>query len=394
MFNLAITYAVGDGVEQDKAKAEHWGQEALGSGYAPAYLPASYPDVWWQIMQQTKLRAPAHLAELHRVVRNLLSKGHGVERSGTVSHYTDVDAVLSMLGHDGNEPGVLRMYNISYANDPQEGMALVKYAEDKHKGHPLVGFFSGLSGSKTGENMPFFGEHVYFVSFSEAKDRLDLWRFYGRDGAGACLVIPKEAFADPSQAHQIAGSFMDYRTKLRQGKLSDIPSKERQTQDRGRDPDPPLILWRVLYSPKAKDTALDSLCAPLENIAKVKSACSSIQNADKAIDEAVQVILAELLYLHKNTEYEREGELRVMAVRYLTSENVSGDRPAIQVDGRGRLYLETPRILFKTRGHEIVIGPKVAEYFEARLHLLYLLRKQKIPETYVTVSPSRVPYQP
>lgn len=98
-----------------------------------------------------------------------------------VYHYTDINALISILGKDRI---VLRATNILYLNDPHELIEGITAINDiqKNKIHP--GAFRSY----------------YITSFSSSKDNLSMWGMYAANGNGCALAFD---FDELSKGYEI-----------------------------------------------------------------------------------------------------------------------------------------------------------------------------------------------
>ena len=103
-----------------------------------------------------------------------------------VTHYTSLSAATSMLRDlaDG-KVAVLRLYDTSHCNDPDEGNHLVRQ-------------LSSIDGCRWLERESLVG-HAYITSFVRSQDDKDMsdnlvfWRTYGKDGTGCSLTVAVRA---------------------------------------------------------------------------------------------------------------------------------------------------------------------------------------------------------
>ena len=74
----------------------------------------------------------------------------------------------------------------AYVNDPTEGQRLRKFCPPG-KANPLAVLYEGIEkpNALTWQGKDF---HVFVACFSLQPDSLNLWRFYGRNGAGFSIV--------------------------------------------------------------------------------------------------------------------------------------------------------------------------------------------------------------
>ena len=150
--------------------------------------------------------------EIEELKRKDLDGLHASEvdtvRNG-IAHFISIDALYSMLplnhnGHtDRSQRNLVRLYNVQYFNDPQEGQLLLDRNIPASK--LIRAFFLHAASNESEESvqsnafesLPLLGLafSVYVSSFTLRTDFLDLWRAYGRDGKGYCIVTPFDSFS-------------------------------------------------------------------------------------------------------------------------------------------------------------------------------------------------------
>jgi TPR repeat protein len=286
---------------------------------------------------------PALFASTLRVLESLWSTVDTIRREKHVLtqddcreglvHYTDAIALSSMLaGGRSEKKNFVRLYSTAYVNDPKEGTRLQTYSRSIPD-DPLKGLFPDTGGAYLPISWEAKEFHVFIGCFSMEADKLDLWRFYGRDGQGFGVVTPFSAFNDSSAAGMIRGPW----------------TKEAALAPR-------LTLYKVLYKDSEARDALDMLRGPLRQL---KRKTLELEKHDAALKDEVgriaALVISELLYLYKHEDYASEREVRAIEARAL------GD-PKLQRQGNGpfaKLFVETPAFLFHEKGSQIIVGPKV-----------------------------------
>jgi hypothetical protein len=276
-------------------------------------------------------------------------------------------------------------------NDPLEGRALIKFAEDILKvdlaaratgprpsfgGWPhsisqpwliqapaenlpllvwrqLNGIIHGLYAppppSATGwyEPRAVPSSEIYLVSFCNDKDRLDLWRPYGDDGKGVCMVMPLEA-----AAKLVANTKWTF--------------------------------YRVMYSEPSMLRAWILLETPL--IAAWQESKRLPANDQTTARKKILDTVSSVLHLYKHHQFETENEIRLIyRGRRSTprTENVRGDR---------RPVLDTDAFFLKGSACQIILGPKTLER-SRRIASLQVLLRQVFKRDMPQVQISGVPYQ-
>jgi TPR repeat protein len=316
-----------------------------------------------------------------------IRKKHLISGSKKLAHFTTWPAIESIMTLDSTERArnCLRLYHVEYMNDPSEGQRLLSFKGDsKSRKSARAGATSKrLKELFEGHYFSSFEKHnstksllpsVFTVSLTQEADRLDLWRAYGRDGAGYCLVLPVEQEAGESAYVRNRSASLGF--------LSDAIDNDDDRQKKKHDI--PCLYW-IQYSDKEVIAALDAIATPLDTVLGLKDKMPD--SAWKEVASCATAILIELLYLYKDEQYSTEKEARALSVMRL-------DHPRVQPDERtpGRLYCETAPFLFNTPGSEVILGPKVQDATAAIWNIRYRLTKMGIDGNTV-VRKSSVPYR-
>lgn len=380
MYEFALVNARGNTADNSMPLAIDLMQKSARAGFMRAMVISQLPNSieTWDLF-----------IDLLDTVTDIRSEHHyDAERLNqeniVVCQYTTLDAIYSMLGrgHEISEEqktNHLRMYNIGYVNDPQEGRALIKSSQ---KSNYLFRLADG------GKGISEISKFTYFTSTSNARDRLDLWRAYGRDGKGCCLVIPNKLFRERSQDITTLPWYERHRQECRE------PDNESDVQDVGKTPPTvniPMCLYSVKYTSKAKREALKTLKKPIGGILKLLKRLGSNNNDKTKIDDAVRMILAEILFLFKDAEYESEKEFRMLSMHLDSDYRLSLDEEK-RDSGVRHLFVPSKNVLFNQPGYEIIIGPKVTNAYPVQREMEYLLQVNGWRQN-VKVSVSEVKYR-
>lgn len=213
---------------------------------------------------------------------------------------------------------------------------------------------------------------VYCGSFTLSVDRLDLWRAYGRDGFGYCLVIPFSTFKQKLEFNE-AKLFSD-------ALFSGDESRVAIGMNQSKAP----ALYRIRYKQKEAVAALKTLRPILVALKKIKEDKSEIAGG---VDSLVRLIVSDILYLYKNEEYASEKEARMIVMRSIAD-------PTLKLDDNQppRIYTETKSFLFSEEGTHIIIGPKVVDKVAAELNLKYRLARHQLLDR-TSIKWSKVQYR-
>lgn len=293
-----------------------------------------------------------------------------------VAHYTTLEALCNMLPDGKGTPilgkNFIRLYNVSYMNDPDEGKQLIH----RSKNDPLKRFcLHELFDDEVltdAHHKLFWGDAeytIYVSSFTQNVDRLDLWRAYGGDGASFAIETPfsTNIFARSSQSLIRNAMFGG------KGVAKPVP---------GTDVVRPT-LYRVKY---AKGEMEGTLTALNEHLNKFLNFIRGEAKAGE-LKKIARVLLSEVLYLYKHNDYKNEKEARIMAMFDISDPRLSLDerKPA-------KIYAETEPFLFK-EGSKIYIGPKVKDKVGAEYELKYRITHQDESLRKTTVAYSKVQYR-
>ncbi|MFC4930894.1 tetratricopeptide repeat protein [Massilia sp. GCM10023247] len=436
MYNLALMYYVGEFGELDRSQAAAWLEKAaglrdadamfvlakmhkfdefpgsdeqkalalfsaaaeLGHPEAPSFLPNPMIAAVLASLEAEKveaeLRAKAAVAleNLEERFFDLRSK-HLIQEPVTLAHFTTWSAIESLLSLEPGKDGrnCLRQYLVDYMNDPSEGRRLLNFCElessaefpDARAASELLRelfdtqyFGSFARHNSTAHLLP----SVFTVSLTQESDRLDLWRAYGRDGEGYCLVLPI-----PDRERSVVHVRNRDSSKVFLPEQSATDEEDAEGQLLGKIVvEPPLLYW-IKYQDEDVVELLEELMEPLSAVLELQAAVSP--PVWDRIASCATAILLELLYLFKDEQYSTEKEARALTVMRL-------DNPKIRIDERkpGCLYCETPAFLFGAPQSEVILGPKVDKPTAALWNIRYRLTQLGFDGNTV-VKRSRVPYR-
>jgi hypothetical protein len=256
-------------------------------------------------------------------------------------HYTDEAALKSMLNLKAEDTkNHLRLYSISGVNDPNEGKLLTGQKLVGKKKNPLnniikTDLHGGMKALWRGRTI-----QIFIGSFSvEAHesndvsgDRLDLWRFYGRDGKGISISMPLSDFDDSSALNVMNGAWFKVPTLA-----------------------PLTNLYKVLYQKNEVDDTLKKLSTPIKKI--ITKGQRIDEKSREAIYNIAHMVISELLYLYKEVHFKNEEEVRIVQAKHLGDEKIKHH----QNEGVtfSKVYVEWSGNLFRSPGSVITIGPKI-----------------------------------
>lgn len=357
MYETAIAYGTCKGTEEDASEFYRWARNAVRAGHNKAFIALGLAELHTEgLITPQNISNILHLLDQlrHEVQRikleHVLSEDQAPDG---VAHFTTLETLHSMLPSAGTPSysstrgtsNFLRLYNLSYVNDPQEGQILLSGEDDEA--------LSGLAFS------------VYVGSFTLRSDRLDLWRAYGLDGTGYCIVTPIQSFLQRVGASDQA--------------FAGLAASEADSSDIA------LTLYKVEYEKEIIDSTSTRLDKHRTKIEKARDKLAGKVTDKEAVvrrqvDLTVRAILSDVLYLYKHEEYSSEKEVRMLAPFAISARAVCADERS-----PARLFVQTRPFLFSP-GSKIIIGPKVPNKEAVRLELKHRLDRNGHSEVDVVVS--------
>ena len=379
VLSLAHAFKEGAGVGEDQLsylswlkKAADWGSSEAAAEYAMHCRPTDPQNFTRYIAKASEagdnMRAyiykvvgeclPDSLPfdEVSKLLIDLLEKTEEIRKdkhsivttdpAAGIAHYTKPEALKNMLGNQAKQAkNLIRLYNIAYVNDPNEGKRLTHFKRKDDPGYcnPLKPFYREREEGDDVTTSKWQEFSVFLASFSLEPNNLNLWRFYGDDGTGFSVVTPLSAFNTALERGAMGGAW----ASQDEPSAAWSPLKSRAST---------ITLNQVLYKDSDVEATLSSLEPSLAALDKRLRSINDVAVED-SLRSATVTILSELMYLYKEHDYQDEREVRAVEARPLGSLDVqqhAGDRTSFS-----RLYLETAAVLFKSKGSSIIIGPKV-----------------------------------
>lgn len=171
---------------------------------------------------------------------------------------------------------------------------------------------------------------VFIGNFSTAKNKLPMWTLYGDDSKGCCLVFDDY--------------FFDKNNELIES-TSKADEKSVSPQE--------LTLYRVKYIDKDNLNDSDLIVDYLKKIASILDLFESIISKYESVRLWIKVLLDEIRFLFKDSDYDYENEVRIII--HAENSEIKAD------DGQNelsipRLYVNLQRkLIYK----EIILGSKI-----------------------------------
>ena len=388
MYKTAVAYGTRTGTKANATEFQRLARRALRAGQERAYMVTGLADLHRDgLINATQVATLLKIFEELRDVVQQIKVRQKLEKADAadgVAHFTTLEALYSMLptARPGTIEAVrerknsLRLYNVEYVNDPQEGRGLIEgHGNGREAIRELFPILAPSphedTGSPSYDSLPLWGLDfsVYVGSFTLLSDRLDLWRAYGNNGEGFCIVTPVSAFTElnGTTQHGFAG-------------LAAVMGEHREV---------PMTLYNVSYGDAEVTEVLAEIGPHLERLHEVRSKLEGLRRNGHVIKEKVnhtaRAILSDILYLYKNAEYDSEREVRMLAPFPISAVQVLADEKV-----PGKLYVKTRPFLF-VPGSKIIIGPRVASREAVRLELRHRLDRNE--HTGVSVEYSTIPYR-
>jgi len=371
MYHLALAYWRGTGSSVNFKQFSFWIKRALEAGYSRAFIPSRLADLKEKtsVTNQTLLALNKLLHQLYDEVIKIKKK-HIVKDSDAtngVAHFTTFEALTSMLPESptsDRKANRLRLYNFAYMNDPMEGKRLFD------AGGPLSTFFRPEGRS---ENPLSWEEHessVYIGSFTLRGDDLDLWRAYGGDGEGCCIVTPFEAFDQ---------ELINETGSRHGGEIVMVSEGDKEASN-----PVPNTLYAIHYEDKDLKETLGRLKGILGQLVEKRKLLAT--DAEQ-LDQIVRLVLSPILYLYKHEQYKSEKEARMLG-----DFDISANFLTLDARNPSRVFVEASDFLFRLNGSRIILGPKVLNGTVIELNLKYRLARNQFIET-TKVERSRVSYR-
>ena len=294
------------------------------------------------------------------VIESNLNQDQDLSQDEMLTHYSDINALHSMLRLPTDkkdlekykkEYPVVRLYNVAYMNDPEEGI----FIYDKETFNELV---------------PYLGEENYYYTYlssftSSNPDDLTMWRLYGRDGKGISITIPMKTLFPVSSMLESCCS--DLQKFIGEDYFVNAMRNEKN-----------ICLYKVQYDGNEMQTKISEQLMKLKTVINDNGDCNNEELVNSLMRSFVQAS-DEVRFLYKSSQYSIESEYRFLSFQTLESEAIKMDERAIP-----RLYINSKPI-FK-EGTIITIGPKVEDKIAIKLELEYRLKKYGCDGVSVVIS--------
>lgn len=277
----------------------------------------------------------------------------------SVFYYTSLHNLqLTLSDEDETTKHRLPLFHFNHMNDPREGQELTAtllslFGKSELSTDLLEPNKESLSSRKR-----LLNDYVFLKSFTKNDDSLPMWIHYGDAGKGCCVKVARDFFSN------FTSDLTDD-----EGTLDTYPDK---TEYR---------LHSVLYVKNGKPVksvsrkTSSSFNGMITSFSSLNNIYSDLQPETKAlVINCIQKITNRLRYLIKSSDYEYEGEMRIVVSRNIS--RLSKPDNGIKMtkpDDRNpipKVYMYTCKSI---PIEEVILGPKVNEcdnlipYLETKL---------------------------
>ena len=336
------------------------------------YVADQIADIYKNHAEEVGAKAFELYFWLLEAIANIQQKQlYAPQPNAEVAHYTSLHTLKSLA-----DKGRFRLYNAAYMNDPEEGRVFFDIM--KESGIDVrEGFY--------GDDAPPYPSPAYIGSFvkvdkkNEEKDKLFLWRTYGKhdgqEAAGACLIFKHEGIVFAKSPGSQTGAMQQLQSKL-------LMSEGVRQNPEERQPLKPA-LYKIVYSdeeipqefpltpamqlagiPSSDKWNKQELSEKLvESLKRIKGHIENEKDNEnkKELRKLVGDLLDTIRFLFKSRHYSEEKEVRVVQVRYYDDTETPQEPTDIQVDPAQtppRFYLETHE---NFRFSEVILGPQARD---------------------------------
>ena len=268
-----------------------------------------------------------------------------------VAHYTSLHT-LKNLSKSNNR---FRLYNVDYVNDPEEGQVFFKVMNEEHQIDIEKLFYESEAISYP--SPAYIGSFVRLEEENEQKDKLFLWRTYGKhdneEAAGVCLIFNNQQCFSRYATYQF-GSMEEH---------SDIPQEN-------------LDLYKIHYREKRDNELKEELKKLGEQLETMKKFIEGVraEETKDALRRLVCELLDSIRFLFKESHYREEKEVRVIQLRYGEKDESSESKIEVDVENiPPRFYTKAPE---NFKFSEVILGPRTERYQEWEQWLKAEAKKQ------------------
>ncbi|MDX1432999.1 MAG: hypothetical protein R3286_11170, partial [Gammaproteobacteria bacterium] len=359
MFLTALAYQNARGTQRDDEESATWIARAADAGHREALIARTL-----RRMESRAELAAGRRDALFRALRELnlaaraLRNAHVVESAdGGIAHFVtwrELERMLPSATPDADGVhGEIRLYNAAYSDDPWEGRRLLEL--DDSGARLLASFLDEPRDFDVDPSAyPELDHTVYLARLGLDPDSPLPLHAYAGDEPVFRLVTPLAAFDQQREGRK---PYARIRRPL-------LPGQEPPSQSG--------VVTATLYQVKYEDDeVVDALAALAKPLGAVRSAADDLGAEMHALRALVRVILGEVLYLFQHPQRSRDREARLLASLPISSS-------LLGVDDRspGRLYVDSPPLLFTTGGSRLVVPHDARDAAPAALNLKHRLARR------------------
>ncbi len=326
---------------------------------------ASQISVIDHLKDNDKVKAFENYSKLLKIVLKI-QETLFYKKQNQVAHYTSLNVLKSLSENKGE----FRFYNAAYMNDPEEGQVFFNMVKEKQDIDIKQCFYGN-------EEQP-YRSPAYIGSFAEVqkdepKDKLFLWRTYGKqdaeEAAGACLIFNSNCFSDwpdlqfggmfQLQLHHSSGILQTqpklYEIAYKEGKHCKAIEKEQLPELISR-----LKEIKEFIDKQDKETkelrqrareSLDSI-----HLKEIKELIDKRDEETEKLRQLARESLDSIRFLFKEKHYSGENEVRVVRLRYGQGDESSNSDIKVDMENiPPRFYLPVLRYF---RFNEVILGPR------------------------------------
>ena len=249
--------------------------------------------------------------DIKRIKGKLLIKGNVPK----LAYYTSWETLSYMLPTDDSEKdienvGKFSVMHYSYMNDPMEGNVINDFLEIHDDS----------------ERKEYLDPYVFVKCFTKSIDYLPMWKMYGNNAEGCCIVIDWNKIKEINKGKHIELYKVCYLTKQRNS-------------------------YKFIKADNNNDKSLDGLG---EILNKLKTDIQSLKEQQEKWN-LTGLMLGKLAYLFKDSSYSYEEEARI-----LYTLNKQNSRIEKTNQSPPKLYVHTD---YRIAIDEVILGPKFKETY-------------------------------
>ncbi|MGL5646671.1 MAG: tetratricopeptide repeat protein [Clostridium sp.] len=302
---------------------------------------------------------------------NMKYEHTGDDKANQLGHYTKIQNMKFLIKKDSKSDEenktYLRLNNIEYMNDPDEGNTFFELFSKDIKCKNFLKEIYGRCGKESEERVEIKGEgNIFLVSLSKNIDNsLPMWRQYANDGDGCCLVFDSEFFKEEND------------------EIKDNEIKDNLNLNSFKPYFDGLYKVNYLGNRKKEDNTDIDGSEYIEKISNVllkieKMLAGEEENINKIVKELISEIIDNIRFLFKDSAYSYEEEIRLIKFK-----NIENDKD-VQVTGNAEGFV-VPHLYVNFKKdivlNEVVLGPKVENEKGIANYIRYTGKVEKVTKS-------------